>query len=975
MSSEVVVVIGMHRSGTSAIARALNVLGVELGHRLIAPGPDNETGFWEDADIVNIHDRLLEVFGCSWDSLSVISPNAWMTHAVKALRDEATVLVRERFGHCRLWGFKDPRTARLLPFWRPIFADLGLAPKYVIVVRNPLNVAESLRARDRKNFTKATLLWLEHYVEAVTQSVGAPRMLCHYDQFVEDPRAGIARLQQFLGRSSEAAPLHAIEEYVSGFLKEELRHHRYEDTHLDSSPDMPALVSKVYAAIREALRQDRPSVSDALQRECEAVSSTLAELAPLLRAVQADDVANASRIADLSSQLWLISGRWLNAGRMRVEIQGQLRRVEDDQGAVVRELTAMRESRSWRLTAPLRTLCNSVGRKGLRGLGVLAKALLGGPSSGQGGSHFDPSLRAIQQLRMHPSPVSRPPRNRPYDPHPEITLSAVSFNNGRWIEGFVESLITQAYPLSRVTLIAVDNASTDGTLETWRKARDQYGTRFARFELHSRPNLGFGAGHNFALKHVTTHYVLITNIDLQFERDTLARVVSAAIHDDEDVAAWEPRQAPYEHPKYYDPATLETTWNSGACTLYRTELLRALSGYDERIFLYGEDVELSYRLRGRGYRLRVCPGAVVWHFTYRHASEVKPAQFLGSIRAHAFLRMRYGTLGEVRQLPRMIGRLMKERPVIPDQRRQLIKAAADIVAAAPHFLLSRPRTTAAMPFSDWDYHLRRDGAFIPVERLPAGPLPKVSVIVHTTGIDPARLAETLASVWNQTWPNIELLLVDDGGSVRHKLDDWAPRAGLELRYLPIEKSGRVGAGNRGLEAATGDFIQFLNDPDMLFADHIEILAGALLKAPNAPAAYALAWEVLHGIDQASPLGYTETGYWTPTDLRQPFDRETLWHHNFMPIQAVLFRREVYQRRGGLNPKLDLLADWDMWLRYSLDGEFIFVAKTTSLFRTPLDPVERQALNDTLAAGLPRVLEEFAHALGEHELAVAGSGKF
>ena len=86
---------------------------------------------------------------------------------------------------------------------------------------------------------------------------------------------------------------------------------------------------------------------------------------------------------------------------------------------------------------------------------------------------------------------------------------------------------------------------------------------------------------------------------------------------------------------------------SSACILFRRSALEQVGGYEPRLFLYGEDVELSYRLRDHGYVLRYCVDAVCWHYTYETANELKPAQFFGSTVANVLLRLRYGTPGEI----------------------------------------------------------------------------------------------------------------------------------------------------------------------------------------------------------------------------------------------------------------------------------------------------------------------------------------
>ena len=123
----------------------------------------------------------------------------------------------------------------------------------------------------------------------------------------------------------------------------------------------------------------------------------------------------------------------------------------------------------------------------------------------------------------------------------------------------------------------------------------------------SGSNLGFGRGHNANAARGRAAFFFVLNQDCVLEPNVLAPLLAEAGNDDVRVAAWELRQLPYEHPKAYDPATLDTSWVSGAATLFRRSAFDAVGGFEPRIFMYGEDVDLSWRLRASGFRLRYLP--------------------------------------------------------------------------------------------------------------------------------------------------------------------------------------------------------------------------------------------------------------------------------------------------------------------------------------------------------------------------------
>ena len=437
---------------------------------------------------------------------------------------------------------------------------------------------------------------------------------------------------------------------------------------------------------------------------------------------------------------------------------------------------------------------------------------------------------------------------------PRLDISVVSFRSAKWIDGFMCSLLWQRMPLSVIRLLVRDNGSTDDTCATWRRWKDSHGPQFAAFELDEGDNVGFGRGHNANLARSATPWMLVTNVDLEFEPDTLECLLERAIRADPRVASWECRQKPFEHPKHYHPVTGETLWSSSACVLFRTEALHAIGGYEPRIFLYGEDVEISYRLRDRGWLLHYVPRAVVWHHAYEHAGELKPAQFLGSCKANVLLRLRYGSRSQAMQGLLMYAALFLMPARIPAQRRRLFLQGLQILALSPHFLSTRHRSAGPFPFRMWDYEFTRHGAFHPALRRtdPAGATspasavdgsgPLVSVIVRTMAGRRSRLLEAVASVAQQTYRRVELVLVEDGSdTARALVDAWSLSGDFAgVRYQALAKSGRCVAGNAGLALATGSLMCFLDDDDLFYADHLETLVEAIQHQPDVGAVYGLA---------------------------------------------------------------------------------------------------------------------------------------
>ena len=492
---------------------------------------------------------------------------------------------------------------------------------------------------------------------------------------------------------------------------------------------------------------------------------------------------------------------------------------------------------------------------------------------------------------------------------PIVTLSIVTYNSEKWLEAFFQSLFQQNLPCDQIALCVLDNGSTDGTYAWLSKQQLAMSQQFASVALNQGTNIGFGAGHNFNLALTTTPYFWVTNVDLEFEANTLTTLIAAAQQDSkqfkvngqQSVAAWECRQKPYEHPKDYHPVTGLTSWCSSACVMFRTEAIQSVNGYEPLLFLYGEDVELSYRLRDNGYTLRYVPNATVWHFTYEEAAQIKPQQILGSTLANVLLRCRYGRRHEVIQGFAMFAGLFALRPMFPGMRRKLLAQSFKLMKLAPKFLRTRRKSQEKFPFRMWDYEMVREGAFYeypiathsPIEQAKASPqgAPLVSVLMRTMPGRAGKLREAMTSVAQQTYAHmggpIELVVVEDGGhgieSAKSAVDALRSSGLLtKVVYLPLPKSGRCLAGNKALEVATGQLCCFLDDDDLFYADHLEVLVSEWLKQPNLGAVYSLGYEVRTHVLSEEPWVYENVMH--SLIHRQAFSRPTLWHHNYFPFK-------------------------------------------------------------------------------------------
>ncbi len=243
-----VLILGMHRSGTSALTRLLNLLGADLSSVLWRADEANKKGFWEDPRVFGIHDEMLHALGRTWEDLREL-PEDWLESSPATVAREKLVdLLRSEFSASRLWMVKDPRICRLLPLWKQIFEQIGASMQCVLAVRHPDEVALSLKSRNEHAVSRSRLAWLEHTADSVLGSQGFSRVVVTYDQLMTDWEAVARRVGVELG----LAWPREIEEargQVNEFLSRDERHHHVV---FDSQAGKQNLVERLFDGLLQA---------------------------------------------------------------------------------------------------------------------------------------------------------------------------------------------------------------------------------------------------------------------------------------------------------------------------------------------------------------------------------------------------------------------------------------------------------------------------------------------------------------------------------------------------------------------------------------------------------------------------------------------------------------------------------------------------------------------------------------------------
>jgi GT2 family glycosyltransferase len=820
---ELVVVLGMHRSGTSVMARSLKVFDVELGDRLIPPNENvNAKGFWEDADINAFNIEMMAAIGIDWHELAPIEIQDILKLTSQGYFQRAQELLNEKVGTFPRFGLKEPRIAKMLPFWKRVFNSTAVEQKYILALRNPLSVASSLEKRDGFDLEKSCLLWLDHVVTSLKTTVGSRRVVVDYDRLMLNPEQEMERVGQHLELQLNKEEL---EVYKAAFLDKELQHTSFDNDHLQASVLVSPLIKEIYSVLLDAasgLRNvdstDMVKLADIWSEDLEKMSMALRMSDRLSRKLNeaANEVvfkerANAdlaSSCAHKESRIHELELALKESGNLNAELS---RRIEDftqsleETGATVtslsRTIEEIHRSTSWRLTKPLRhagtsirrmrslasRICSGVQRAGgissfvVKGMKVFRKEGVAGVRArfsfidngvSQGAarrseySYFAPRKpsnfdRMFSSLKRRPLfSIVVPVYNTP-----EILLHKV-----------VESVLAQWYPDWQ--LVLCDDAST--SMETKNILATIKDPRITVLSLDK--NSGIAEATNAALKQAEGEFVVFLDHDDELTCDCLWELALCVdredpdfIYSDEDKISEDNRFiTPHFKPAWSPDAMMSTMYVCHVTCIRRT-ILEKLGGLRQQ-YDGCQDWDLILRLAEITNRIAHVP-KVLYHWRIIPASiaadiSAKPYAIDASKRVREDALVRRGLDGLLEPLPGHYGYFRVKYQV-----------------------KGHPLVSIVIPSRDNVDLLRR----------------------------------CIDSIWERTeYKNFELIIIDNG-SIR-------PETLAYLHQLEASGKGKVirhdkpfnfsELNNIGAAQAKGELLLFLNDDtEVLQSDWLNRMAG------------------------------------------------------------------------------------------------------------------------------------------------------
>jgi len=664
----VVLILGMHRSGTSLLSGLINALGVSVGESLHPADIHNPAGYFEDRECVDIQERMLRALGQPWSEENGMLPFPslwWRQPEMRALVGELEAWIdRRRQTAGFIWALKDPRTTRFIPLWQELLQIRGLNPRYVLAVRDPIEVVASEVMRNNVPPKRVYRTWLRYNMEALLHAGPDLAGIFVYGEWFTD---GLTQLR----RLAATLDVRADDEELAATLVTVLRGDLYRSGGREE-PVAPAWAAYLFDRLKglsrgektrslaelatEAeyfdalLRQgEEPSTigpliavltsehgfPEALKQACKlraggarvvlSVSGKAPETAAPGIAVLRQEASSPVIIAGPPTRAAYISWLWLQA-RVYSEVH-----IEGGNGLAAHCLDARRYGWSDEhgtihvhyFSVP--AWLDEDGGIRLRDVDDVEILCLERRMFSTAGVrlHADPHLHALlQALLRDTSDRSHEPTSSS-DSGSLVSVCITHFNRPAMLNDCLDSIRAQTYP--RIEVVLVDDGSTKPTAVAFVESlRDEFGAK--GWTLIRQENRYLGAARNAAARSAKGDYLFILDDDNLLRPDGIERAVQIAQQTGADIVT--AVMALFRGPSGIYPTWPDELWvfpggmplrglfdNSfgDASALVRRELLLELGGFTEDRAVGGEDWELFAKAILHGAQLEHSLKPLSWY--------------------------------------------------------------------------------------------------------------------------------------------------------------------------------------------------------------------------------------------------------------------------------------------------------------------------------------------------------------------------
>ncbi len=221
-------VLGMHRSGTSAVAGALAYAGAAPPRNLLPANSFNERGYFESTPITHLNDEILASLGRYWNDWRSIDPDWVSSPSAAIFRERAVKLLFDEYRDEPLIVVKDPRICRLGKFWLSVLDEAGFSTRVFIPTRNPIEVVHSLSKMHGLSIDDGLLIWLRYMLDIDLATRTAPRSFIAIDDFLADWRGALSKAGEELEIDWTNIDADVVVQ-IDQFIDQKLKHYNFRD--------------------------------------------------------------------------------------------------------------------------------------------------------------------------------------------------------------------------------------------------------------------------------------------------------------------------------------------------------------------------------------------------------------------------------------------------------------------------------------------------------------------------------------------------------------------------------------------------------------------------------------------------------------------------------------------------------------------------------------------------------------------------
>jgi len=616
-----VLVLGMHRSGTSLLTGMLNLMGVYLGKDLMSPNEFNPKGYFENFEIYRINEGILSKLKSSWDSMEEL-PSGWINRKeLSPYKKKLKKIISEEFKFSNVFALKDPRICLLLPLYIHILGELKIEVRYIILKRKEIEIAESLRKRDKFSLFKSFRLFKKYEYNIIKYTHDKKKIEIDFDDIITNPKKIILLLREFLGLKLKIDE--KFLKIIKNFVDPKLRHYS-----IDNQDYIQIMKKEIDNLGLEKIglefnlnkkQQDTERLWNELQEKINIIINKDKYITELESNLQNKD----KYITELESNLQ-------NKDKYINELSETIFKRESDVTFLSQNLERIKHSLSWKFSQGFERIFFSFLPK----------------NSGVKDSYLRLIYRA-QNVFNKPKkikPVFKNPMGESFSfeiftplifkkcENPEVSIIIPVYNQWAYTYNCLASVLKNTSNIN-YEIIIVDDCSNDLTQDIGKFVKNIK-------VIKNNRNRGFLKNCNNAVNHALGKYVLLLNNDTIVSKDSISYLLETIKISDKYGAVGGKMILPnntlqeagsiiwrdgstFGYGRGDDPLKpeynflREVDYCSGAFLLINKELFIKLGGFDDRYCpAYYEEADFCMRLRKRGYKIIYQPLAEIIHYEF-----------------------------------------------------------------------------------------------------------------------------------------------------------------------------------------------------------------------------------------------------------------------------------------------------------------------------------------------------------------------